>query len=136
MSLLLALPITALFIEADDQKLLEEARSLTKAFVTKLKPELLSAIENGGLASAVSECSEKAPQIAADLSEESGWQVSRASLKPRNANTATPDGWERAALAQLESMKNEGADPETLEVHELTDRSFRPKRANLSWSLY
>jgi hypothetical protein len=110
--LLVAFASAALFANGENQQLIEEARSLKKSFVSTLKPELLGAIENGGLVSAISVCSEKAPQIAARLTEDSGWQVSRVSAKPRNANTAKSD-----ARGLVEA--------DALEVYELTERSFR-----------
>jgi hypothetical protein len=87
---------------ADDQ-----ARDLIKAFATRLQGELKGALQEGGPTAAVRVCKEEAPAIAASLSEQSGWQVGRTSLKTRNPDNA-PDAWEREVLEQFDDRKAAG----------------------------
>jgi hypothetical protein len=95
-----------------------EARELAKAFLGQLQPELGKAMKSGGPVHAVDICHDKAPQIARDLSQTSGWDVNRVSLKPRAA-TAQPDAWETATLKWFEQEAAAGRDVKTLEKFEI-----------------
>lgn len=91
-----------------------EARQLAKEFLGQLKPALMAAMKSGGPTKAIEVCHTKAPQIAKDLSEKSGWDITRVSTKPRGAN-ATPDDWEKMVLASFEARKAAGQNPKTIE---------------------
>lgn len=93
--------------DADTSTARAEAKTLIKAFATRLQGELKSALQEGGPTAAVHVCKEEAPAIAADLSAQSGWQVGRTSLKTRNPDNA-PDAWERQVLKQFEDRKAAG----------------------------
>lgn len=99
-----------------DQALKEEAMAIVKRFAGTLKPELKRALETGGPTLAITVCSAKAPAIAKELSEDTGWQVNRVSLKPRNPD-ASPDEWETVGLSLLADRQaaNDGTDPLVLE---------------------
>lgn len=97
---------------------LNEARSLMKAFGGELKPELQKAMKEGGPVHAVGFCHSKAPQIALDLAEKSGWTVTRVSLKPRGA-MANPDAWETQVLNNFEKLKAEGQPVQKMEFSEV-----------------
>jgi hypothetical protein len=84
-----------------------QARELTKAFATRLQGELKAGLKEGGPTAAVRVCKEEAPAIAASLSEQSGWQVARTSLKTRNPENA-PDEWERQVLEQFDDRQAAG----------------------------
>ena len=88
-----------------------QARGLIKQFAGTLQGELKSALQQGGPVAAVEVCEDRAPAIAAELSEQSGWDVGRTSLKTRNKATNTPDEWEREVLEQFESRKAGGESP-------------------------
>ncbi|MCG6941999.1 MAG: DUF3365 domain-containing protein [Thiohalocapsa sp.] len=88
-----------------------QARALIKQFTTTLQGELKAGLQQGGPVAAVEVCKKVAPGIAADLSEQSGWDVGRTSLKPRNKALNTPDAWERQVLEQFESRKAHGESP-------------------------
>lgn len=85
----------------------DEAKALIKQFATSLQSELVSAIKSGGPVHAIGVCQEKAPAIAASLSETSDWEIGRTSLKTRNTKNA-PDAWETRVLEQFESLKAAG----------------------------
>ena len=88
------------------------ARALIKQFATTLQGELKAALNEGGPVAAVQVCNERAPGIAAELSEQSGWDVGRTSLKTRNKALNSPDAWEQQVLEQFESRKAQGESPE------------------------
>ena len=92
----------------------KEGRALAKQFLGTLKPELMKAMKAGGPVHALEVCHVKAPKIAQSVSEASGWQVKRVSLKPRNPNDA-PDAFEEKVLKQFEQAKAAGKDPKKLE---------------------
>lgn len=86
----------------------QEARVITQRFAATLKGELQEAIKSGGPTKAVGVCKERAPAIAASLSEETGWAVGRTSLKLRNPALNAPDAWEQRVLEQFDDRKAAG----------------------------
>ncbi len=77
-----------------------KSRTLTMQLGTELKGELTRAIEQGGPVAAIPVCRDRAPAIAARLSEQSGAKVSRTALRVRNPSNA-PDELQRAVLEQF-----------------------------------
>ncbi|WP_295542772.1 DUF3365 domain-containing protein [uncultured Thiohalocapsa sp.] len=102
---------TSMYAMATTQDDADQARGIIKTFATTLQGELKGAIKSGGPVNAVWVCEEKAPAIAAQLSEQTGWDVGRTSLKTRNAALNTPDAWEQTVLEQFESRKANGESP-------------------------
>lgn len=98
-----------------------EARAIVKGFFSQLKGELEAGMKSGGPIAAISVCNLRAPQIAAEASASSGWDVARTSLKLRNPANAADD-WEAAGLREFELRKAQGADLLTLERVEIVER--------------
>ncbi|WP_127470053.1 Tll0287-like domain-containing protein [Thiomicrorhabdus aquaedulcis] len=123
LSAALVLPLTlsaTAFASTDpitDPKL-AEARAIAGEFGKTLQPALGKAMKEGGPVHAVGMCHEVAPKIAADLSQSSGWNVNRVSLKPRGA-TATPDAWETKTMQWFDQELAAGKDVKTLEKFEI-----------------
>jgi len=92
----------------------EEARSIAKQFLGQLKPELQKSMKRNGPAGTIEFCHSKAPQIAHELSKETGWKINRVSLKPRGA-TATPDQWETTVLNRFNEQLAKGDNPQNIE---------------------
>lgn len=113
----------------NEAALREEARAIVKTFGGTLKPKLQEGIRTGGFAHAIKVCSIEAPKIAANLSAETGWHITRVSLKPRNTSTASPDAFERAVLHKLDALQAQGASPSQLEYSALTENKFRYLKA-------
>lgn len=94
----------------------QAAELLVSGFKVNLKAELMSAVKEGGVASAISACEIKAPQVAGSFSEEQ-WSIKRVTEKPRNiANKANVHEQEilglfADTLRKLEFF-DEWADPE------------------------
>jgi hypothetical protein len=105
-----ALAATSLHVASSTTEDAEQASEIVKEFVTTLQGALQDAMKEGGPVHAVAVCKEQAPTIAADLSEETGWDVGRTSLKIRNPANAA-DEWEENVLEQFESRKAQGESP-------------------------
>jgi hypothetical protein len=113
----------------DQTELETEAKNIVKTFGGLLKPKLKHAIQSGGLEHAINVCAIEAPKIANDLSNETGWSVKRVSLKPRNANTALPDTFERKVLEQFNKRQEEGEQASAISYSEIVDNKFRFMKA-------
>ena len=103
---------------ADEARLLDEARQVAGAVPPKLLNVLDEEIKKGGPEGAIAVCRDKAPQMAKEASEKSGWNVRRVSLRNRNAK-AVPDAWERAVLEEFDRRLAAGEKPTALEKGEL-----------------
>ena len=127
---LLTMPASAITLAAEDMGALKaEAISIVKQFGGSLKPELKKAMKSGGPPNAIQVCAEKAPAIARQLSDESGWYLKRVSLKPRNAETATPDAWEKKVLQQFDERQANGENADKMAYAEIVDGRFRFMKA-------
>lgn len=95
-----------------------EARGLIKEYMGQLKPALMKSMKEGGPVNSIEVCHTKAPAIAKELSEKSGWKINRVSLKPRGA-TATPDAWEKTVLERFDTQLAEGKPLKTMEFSQV-----------------
>jgi hypothetical protein len=98
-----------------------EAKVLIKEFFTTLKGELQGAISSGGAVSAIQVCKDRAPAIAQTLSEKSGWEVGRTSLRLRNPALTAPDAWEKQVLQSFEERKAGGEDIKAMAFAEVVE---------------
>lgn len=126
-TLLTVTPIQAQ--QGNQDALKKEAIDLIKQFGGTLKPELKKALENGGPAHAIGICSEKAPEIAKNLRDASGWYIKRVSLKARNSSTATPDSWEEKVLKEFDARQAKGESDRNMAYSEIVDGKFRFMKA-------
>jgi hypothetical protein len=110
--------------EAAQPQQIEESRAVAKTLATQLGGKLKESMIKNGPEQSISVCKEIAPQIAADLSKQTGWQVSRVGTRARNAQTGVPNAWQAEALASFaERMKN-GEKADTMEFSQVvTDSS-------------
>lgn len=109
-------------------ELTAEAQSIVQQFVGTLLPTLQLAIAAGGPVNAIEVCAVEAPAIAARLSEQTGWDVSRVSLKARNSN-ATPDSWETVILSQYDQRHRGGESGANMNTAEMVSGQFRYMQA-------
>ena len=109
----------------------QQAMALVQLFAGRLKPRLKQALSEGGPVHAIEVCSRVAPEIAVDISEQSGWQVTRVSTKNRNP-AAAPDAWEAAAIETFEKQLAGGADPGALQMGEITADGYRFAKAQIT----
>lgn len=98
----------------------DEARKAAGSLAQALGGELKQAMTAGGPEAAIGVCKDRAPKIAADVSQKTGMQVTRVSPKNRHPN-AVPDAWEAQAQASLENRLAAGEKPETLDTWQVVD---------------
>ncbi len=106
-----------------------EAIAIVKKFGGSLKPKLKGAMKKGGPIEAIKVCSVEAPSIAEKLSEESGWNVKRVSLKARHKELSTPDAWEEQVLKEFDKRQTAGESAEKMAFAEIVDGKFRFMKA-------
>ena len=97
----------------------------------EVKPMLKSYMKARGPVGAVEGCAVEAPEIADRVSMETGWDVGRVSLQPRNADRGAPDAWETAILKKLEARNRAGAESDTLNHGEWVDGRYRYMQAQV-----
>ena len=118
--LLAILPLaaaTALADEAATGDRVEQSRALTAEFASQMQNALVSAMSEGGPATAITVCRDEAPLIASDLSRLSGARVERTSLLFRNPGNA-PEPWQSIVLRKFEADADEGEPVANLEYFE------------------
>jgi hypothetical protein len=124
--------------DRDSKLLAAEARAVTGRFMTSLKQALIGGMAEGGPAEAIRICSVEAPELARQLSEQTGWQLGRTSLKLRNHDNA-PDAWEASMLQEFDSRRNGGEALDEIETHKIFtlegQRTFRYMKAIPTGSL-
>ena len=131
-SILLLPMITLLAADAaaaDPAALKQEAIGIVKQFGGTLKPELKKALTEGGPAHAISVCAERAPAIARQLRDDTGWYIKRVSLKARNAKTALPDSWEKQVLQDFDKRQAGGESAAKMAFAEVIEGRFRLMKA-------
>lgn len=133
-SLLLALPAVADHHgQPDEREMAREAREVAKSLVKQLGAALKQALSESGPDGAISVCRDTAPMLAASLSRETGWKVSRVSLKTRNPLIGQPDAWEQQVLRDFDEAAAAARNTTRLEhtgiVTEPDGRYFRYMKA-------
>ncbi len=86
----------------------KEAKTVIKRLVTAMQGELKAAKEERGPGGAVNACQHLAPQVAADLKEETGWDIRRTALKVRNPKNR-PRAEELLVLEAYAARADKGA---------------------------
>lgn len=118
---------------AGDTAMLAEARTVASSLPPKLLKSLNDEIARVGPEGAIPVCKDMAPAMAKEIAATTGWRLKRVSLKPRNADRATPDAWEKAALAEFDRRAAAGESPAALEKGEVVEtadgRVFRYAKA-------
>lgn len=99
-----------------------DARKATAALTQKLGGELKSALNEKGPEATISFCKVRAPQIADEVSKQSGFDTKRVSTKNRNP-AGVPDVWETEAQTSLEKRLAAGEKADTLETWQVVDSS-------------
>ena len=127
-----ALGLSSVVMADEIEKRSKQSRIVLGDFMLLLKLELKAAMREGGPGNAIRVCKNKAPEIAADMSQKHNWRVARTSLKLRNPHN-TPDTWEKKVLQEFEKRKAAGEEISALEHAEIvtTDgkKQFRYMKA-------
>lgn len=93
--------------EFDEKK--GEAQQVTNTLKRTLVGKLQAAINEGGPQAAIPVCKDQAPAVAANLSRQNGWKVTRVSLGYRNPVLGMPDEYEAEVLQNFEQKAANGA---------------------------
>ena len=129
--LLLLSPSFATAQDAD--ALLAASRETSGQLIQQLGAQLRAELAKGGPEGAVAICKTIAPELAGRLSRDTGWRVSRVSLKTRNPLLGSPDVWEQRGLEAFDQRAAAGEKPENLELAEIveepTGRYYRYMKA-------
>lgn len=104
------------------EELAARAASLIKSYGMSLRGVLQTTLDSSGPVGAVDFCHKEAPALAARASRDSGWHISRTSLKPRNAASA-PDDYERAAMQDFAARIAAGEAIATLKRAEIVEQN-------------
>ena len=131
---LLAMPAAAdHHDEVDERAMTREARQVSQDLIKQLGGALKQALGESGPEGAISVCRDTAPMLAASLSRQTGWKVSRVSLKTRNPLIGQPDAWEQKVLRYFDEAAAAARNTTKLEhaeiISEPDGRYFRYMRA-------
>jgi hypothetical protein len=110
--------LAAISADAQEPAWIDDARKVAGSVPPSLLAVLTEEIGKSGPEGAISVCRERAPQLAKVVSEETGWNIKRVSLRNRNPR-AVPDTWERAVLEEFDRRAAAGESPATLEKGEI-----------------
>jgi hypothetical protein len=125
------IPLTAR-AQSDDQAL-SDSRQVAAALIQQLGARLRATLEEKGPQGAISVCKTIAPELAGQLSRDTGWRVARVSLRTRNPLLGAPDAWEQSVLMEFDRRAAAGEKPEALEAAEVVSepegRYFRYLKA-------
>lgn len=129
---IITLGLSTVAVADEIEKRSKESRIVVGDFMLLLKLELKAAMREGGPGNAIRVCKNKAPAIAAEISQKHGWRVARTSLKLRNPHNA-PDTWEMKVLQEFEKRKAAGEEISNLEHAEIVttdgEKQFRYMKA-------
>ena len=101
----------------------DEARKHAQQLGKTLATELQTAMRSGGPIAAIDVCNLKALPLTHEVTEASGWNIKRTSLKVRNPANQ-PDPWEIQQMKNFDAALAVGTHPqslETLEIHFVND---------------
>ncbi len=121
----LSLLVSSGVAAVDQQSMLDEARTLVKTFKHRLKVARKHGLSEGGAVKALEVCHLKAPDIAVELSDSSGWVVRRTTMQTRDLDNA-PDKWEMKVLEAFEQRHKVGTLSGNPEYFEQTKIQGRP----------
>lgn len=116
-------------VAAPNDEMIDQARQVAGQLLPKMQQTLQENVQQYGPAEAIHVCREMAPKAIAGMSDKTGWQIRRVSLKPRHADRAHPDDWEQHTLKWFEQQQQAGVPLSQLEKSEVVDGVFRYARA-------
>lgn len=121
------------FAEPELDAMTARARDVANSLVAQIGSELRQAFEFSGPLRAVVVCRYSVPELSSNLARQTGWRVSRVSLRPRNPTLAMPDAWEQGVLLGFDRRAGAGEPAASLEhaeiVEEPAGRYFRYMKA-------
>lgn len=118
--LLLTVMSNTAVAQEPEQTDLQQARAAVKALGSSLQNALMTAMRDGGPQGAIDFCHVEAMPLTQQISEQTGWQVARTSLRLRNPDNVA-DEWEQAQLEKFAAQRAAGQPLNSLEVLETQD---------------
>ncbi len=95
-------------------------RAALKQFAEQLQDKLVTTVNESGPIEALSVCSDAAPEIAQQVSTDTGIALKRTGLKIRNPDSVA-DEWELKVLQDFEQRKAEGTEFKQLQYSEVVE---------------
>lgn len=114
-SLLACCALICLPAWATDAPAVATPQDAANLLLTRLGTALKQEMSTRGPVSAISVCRDLAPKLAGEISRETGWKVTRVSLKPRNPMLGMADEWEQRQLLDFDTRARAGVAPATLQ---------------------
>lgn len=108
-----------------DAKTLADTRTVALQLRDQLGAKLHTEMAKNSPASAVGMCNISAPEIAAAVSKESGWQVGRIGTRIRNASNQ-PNNWQQAALDNFADKAKKGEKFDAMETYSVATENGKP----------
>ena len=102
-------------VAAADTPAVTTPQDAANLLLTRLGAALKQEMSTRGPVSAISVCRDLAPKLAGEISRETGWKVTRVSLRPRNPMLGMADDWEQRQLLDFDARTRAGAAPATLQ---------------------
>lgn len=120
-------------IQAQDINALKaEGKQVIMQLGGSLKKELKAAVKSQGAPHALQVCNERAPEITAKVTMDSGWKISRSSHKLRNLGNK-PDAYTAAAIEEFLARQENGEPAKTMAKAEIIEengvKTFRMVKA-------
>jgi hypothetical protein len=128
--LALALGVTQAPASASQQvspQQMQATRAVAAELLQTLSGKLQESLRTEGPAGSIDFCRKVAPGLALGLADKTGWEISRVGTRVRNIDMGTPHGWQQQALQKIAADLRHGADPKTLEWHEIVIRNGQPR---------
>lgn len=108
-----------------NENVLAETRNVATQLASALGATLKKEIAANGVSSAIGVCNLVAPEIAASLSQQTGWQVGRVGTRVRNPNNQ-PNDWQQAALNIFAKRAALGENFEQMETYSVSQVNNKP----------
>lgn len=110
--------LSSLANAASEKQMINDSKLAIKRFSSVLKHTLKREMNKGSVVNAITACHSGADAINRQLIAQSGWKITRTSLKFRNPKNA-PDAWEKQVLLNFEKNISKGARVKQLQYSEI-----------------
>jgi hypothetical protein len=119
--------------DSDVHARVEAAKAAAGDFLKQLGGTMKREMQAGGATAAMKVCRDVAPDIANDISLDTGWKVVRVGTRVRNPMLGLPDTWEQRVLQDFQRRAAEGEGFDAMTHYEVVEepggRSLRFMKA-------
>ncbi len=110
--------LSSLANAASEKQMINDSKLAIKRFSSVLKHTLKREMNKGSVVNAIAACHSGTDAINRQLTAQSGWKITRTSLKFRNPKNA-PTAWEKQVLLNFEKSISKGAGVKQLQYSEI-----------------